>query len=517
MAMKIPKGFGSIVALKKRFSKAESRWNQWRSLHQECYEYAAPQRDTITRFSPGQRKNVQVFDSTAPSALAEFSSILQGTMVPPWIQWSKFVPGFAIPEDEKEEVAKLMELSTDITFSHINHSNFNTEVTEAFTDVGIGTGAMHVMENDFTDDIAVKFANVPIAELYPEKPAPGMSIRSSWRKFEMEIRAIKETWPEAKLPPELEKKATDPKKAQSDTEILIGYLFNEKDRLYYDLVIWEKHLIWSQSHKTKRLIVSRWNVVPGEVFGRGPVMEVLSDIRTANKVKEFILGNAALQMSGVYTGVSNGMFNPYTVRIAPGTIIPVTSNAKNGPDIAPLPLSGNIQIGDILLSDLQANIRRALLSQPLGEVDETNMTATEALIRDQEMLRNRGAQIGRLRSEFQEPLLEAVVDILRERGKLPDVGLDGQEMTIKFQSPLAQAESAQDFQNSQLWLASLAAVMPPEAIALKVKMEELPGYWADKLGIDASLVRTDEETAIATKEAAEAAEAAGALEEGAAQ
>jgi len=504
--MEVPKGFGTVQALKKRFSSAEAIWLQWRSLHQECYDYSAPQRDTITRYAPGQRKNVHVFDSTAINGLAEFSSILQSTMVPPWREWTKLAPGSEVPEGDKEEVGRLLEDNTKVAFSHLNHSNFNTEVSATFLDVGIGTGAIHVMEAPFTDDVALQFANVPLAELFPEMPPPGKPIISSWRNFRMQIRNIRETWPEAELPDKLEKKANDPKKSFEEVDILIGYLFNEEDRKYYDLVIWDKYLMWHQSFVSKRLIVSRWNVVPGEVFGRGPVMEVLSDIRTANKAKEFILENAALQMSGVYTGVSNGVFNPYTVRIHPGSIIPVASNQTNNPDLAPLPLSGNIQLGDLVLSDLQANIRRALLSQPLGELTDPVRSATEMMIRNQEALRNRGAQIGRLRTEFQEPLFEAVVDILRERGKVADIRVDGQEVTMKFQSPLAQAESIEDFQSSQIWLQSLAAVMPQEVLAGAIKIEDLPGFWAEKLGVDMSLVRGEAERNSLAKTVQEAAE-----------
>jgi hypothetical protein len=168
---------------------------------------------------------------------------------------------------------------------------------------------------------------------------------------------------------------------------------------------------------------------------------------------------------------------------------------RSNPDLAPLPLSGNLQIGDIVLEDLKQNIRRALMAQPLGDITDPTKTATEIMIRNQESLRNRGAQIGRLRTEFQEPVLAAVVDILRERGKIAPITVDGRTVTLKFQSALALAEDIEDFQNSQLWISTLGAIMPPEILAGAVKLEDLPEFWAKKLGVDMDLVRSDDERA----------------------
>lgn len=486
--MAIPKGLGTVDDLIRRFKKAAEEWELWRSLHQEAFDFANPQRETFRLRSPGQRKNRHIFDDTAVLGLEQYTSVIQGSVVPSWQQWAELTAGSNVPEEDEQGVNEALEEVTDTFFASLNHTNFSTEISPAFSDYGIGTGAVEIEEGDFAAQEEFRFVNVPLSECYPEKPASGR-IKSSWRKQEVEAGKIKQIWPDADLPTEVinaEKK--DPFKK---IPFLNGMLYNFDDRRYYHIVIHEasKTVIFQQDFATSRRIIFRNHVVPGETFGRGPVIQVLPDIRTANKVKQFILENAALQMAGVYTGVDDGIFNPHTVRIAPGSIIPVGSNASANPSLTALPRSGDLGLGGLVLEDLQNNIRKALFSDPFGELDDPVRTATEQLLRKQEMLIVRGASLGRLKTELVEPLIAAVIDILKGLGKVPDITVDGKDVTIKHTSPLAKAEDTEDFQNFSLWMQTLKAMFPDEFIAGTVAVEDIPTYTQDKLGIPATLVR----------------------------
>lgn len=501
----IPKGFGTIEDLLNRASQAQKHWELWRSLHQEAFDFAAPQRDTMQYYSPGQRKNRHVFDSTAIEGLATFANRIQGSLMPSWKKWMMLTAGQAVPKNERKRVDTALEAATNTFFSFFNHSNFTTEITPGLSDLGIGTGAILVEEAEFSQGNPIKFSNVPLAELHPEMPPSG-PIECVWRPQEIEARHIKRLWPDADLPESVARLAET--KPLTKVKILNGMLYNPDDKRYYQMVIHKssKTLIFTQNFATKRLIVFRWHVTPGEVFGRGPILQKLADIRTANKVKQFILENAAIQMAGVYTGVDDGVFNPHTVRIAPGVIIPVTSNASQAPTLQALPRAGDIGIGGIVLEDLQASIKRSLMADPMGEVTDTVKSATEQMLRMQESLKERGASFGRLKSELMEPIVTAVVDILTSLGHIEDIKIDGRAATIRWESPLARAEDVDDFQNSQMWLATIGQL--PEGIALgSIKLEELPEYWAGKLGVPLSLLRDDTEKQQLTAMAMEAAQA----------
>lgn len=488
----IPKGFGSIEDLIKRADVARVNWELWRSLHQEAFDFAAPQRETFRLWSPGQNKNRHVFDATAIDGLVSFANRIQGSMIPSWMQWMSLAAGDEIPKDEKDKVDQSLEESTGIFFANLNHSNFSTEITPALSDLGIGTGAIMVEAGEFNVEEALKFSNIPLAELHPELPASG-PIKNAWRPQEIEGRHIKTLWPNAKLPQQLKNQVK--KDPHQKVDILNGMLFNKTDGLYWQLVIHKatKALIFSQSFKSRRLIIFRWHVTPGEVFGGGPILQKLPDIRTVNKVKEFILRNAAIQIAGVYTGRDDGIFNPHTARIAPGVILPVAQNGTQNPSLQALPRAGDIGLAGIVLEDLQNSIKKALLSDPLGEVTDPVKSATEQLMRKQRDLEDRGASFGRLKSELIEPLVAAVVDILQALGKLPKMRVDGKEVTMRQESPLAKAEGLEDFRNEQVWMSHLQQTLPPEVILGTVRVEDIPKETAKLLGVSADRIRTDDE------------------------
>lgn len=501
----IPKGFGTAKDLLRRFKSARERRELWRSLHQEAFDFAAPQRETFRFRSPGQRKNRHIFDSTAVDGLEQFASVIQGSMVPSWQPWAELVSGSEIPEEEKDKTNQLLGDATKQFFASLNHSNFSTEITPAFSDLGIGTGAIIVEEGEFAKGEDFEFTNVPLAELYPETPANG-SIDSAWRQQEVEPRHIERIWPGADLPPSLE--TAKKNKPEEKIKLLNAMLFNPDDGRYHQIVMHEasKHVLFTQSFKTKRLIVFRWHVVPGETFGRGPVIQKLPDIRTVNKMVQFILENAALQIAGVYTGVDDGIFNPHTVRISPGTVIPVASNGTQNPSLKGLERSGDLGLGDALLGQLQEGIRKSLLSSPLGEVTDPVKSATEQQLRMQEFIKRRGASVGRMKSELIEPLVAAGIDILSGLGKIAAFEVDGKQVTIKQASPLSKAEDLEDFQNLQVWM-GFNAQLPPEVVAGAVKVEDIPKFSGEKLGLPPELFRTDEERKELAAQVQEAAEA----------
>ena len=58
-----------VKQIKKRYKKAETHKEQWRSIYEEAYEYALPMRNLYDGYYegnvPGQNKMKRVFDSTA--------------------------------------------------------------------------------------------------------------------------------------------------------------------------------------------------------------------------------------------------------------------------------------------------------------------------------------------------------------------------------------------------------------------------------------------------------------------
>lgn len=490
----------SYEGLHKRFLKAVSNRDLWRSTHKEACEYCLPNRETFDLHAQGEDKTTRIYDSTAVEALQQFANRIQGSVIPAWQQWADLVAGDDIPEDEEDNVNAALEEVTKMLFSAVNHSNFYQEISPALQDLGIGTGCITVEHGTMGNDL--KFSCVPLAELYPEKPINGV-LESVWQKLRMPPSHIKATWPAAELGEKVAKMAEKPN--SEDVEILNGQVYDPARGVYHHVVMSpdDKKVMFSDVYTYKRFIPFRWSVTPSETFGRGVALNALSDVKTLNKMVEQYLAGAAYSINPMMTAVSDGIFNPHTVRMVAGGIIPVGSNLTSNPTLAPFQTGNNINHGSMVIAELQAKIKEMFFASPLGDVTDPVRSATENMLRTQEMLKRAGASFGRLNSELVTPLFNSILSILEENGKIPSVRANGKEVKIKQQSPMAKAEQMEAFQNTQVWINTNYQILGEKA-AMYIKEEDIPKITGEQLGITSQLVRTEEErTALAEQQQAQ--------------
>jgi hypothetical protein len=115
------------------------------------------------------------------------------------------------------------------------------------------------------------------------------------------------------------------------------------------------------------------------------------------------------------------------------------------------------------------------------------------------MLRTSGSAIARLNAEKIKPLVDRGVEILSRNGRLPKIKVDGKQVSIAMQSPLAKAEAMEDFNSFQVWFAQMSQ-LPPEVFALSARLENIPNWTATKLGLPTNeLARTSEEIKAASQ------------------
>ncbi len=228
----------------------------------------------------------------------------------------------------------------------------------------------------------------------------------------------------------------------------------------------------------------RWLKAPGEVYGRSPVMKALPDIKTANKVVELVLKNASIAVTGIWQADDDGVINPATIKLVPGTIIP---KAVGSAGLTPLETPGRFDVSELVLDQLRDRIRKALFVDQLGQVNGPRMTATEVLERAAQMARILGATYGRLQSELLSPLVTRARDILSRRGEIPDLPLDNRMVVLDYRSPQARYQAQQDVQNTLVWLDSVRALGPD---ALAAVDQAAAARWLGRtLGVPGELIR----------------------------
>ena len=154
-------------------------------------------------------------------------------------------------------------------------------------------------------------------------------------------------------------------------------------------------------------------------------------------------------------------------------------------------MPGRFDISQLVLDSLQARIRHGLLADRLAPIASPKMTATEVLERSAEMSLLLGATYGRLQSELLTPLIQRAFEILKRRGEVPDIMLDGRLVSVDYRSPLAKSQGQKNVQNTLSWISSVLA-MGPEASAA-VNLPEAAKFLGDALGVPSDLIRKDVE------------------------
>ena len=75
------------------------------------------------------------------------------------------------------------------------------------------------------------------------------------------------------------------------------------------------------------IIAYRWSKASGEIYGRGPLINALAAIKTTNLTVELILENAQMSISGIYQMEDDGIINPDSINLVPGTVIPKSAGS----------------------------------------------------------------------------------------------------------------------------------------------------------------------------------------------
>ena len=477
----------SVEELIKRSEVAQRKKDLFEDLYRDCYEFALPQRQLYGYWegnSVGNKKMNRVFDSTAINSTQRFSNRLQSGIFPPQRKWCKIEPGNDIPTERKNEVQAVLDVYNEKMFAVIKQSNFDIAIGEFLLDLSVGTACMLVLPGD---DIApINFIPVPMFLVAYEEGANGQ-VDKVYRKMRMKGESITQQWKDAELPESVKRRIDD--KPTDDVDLLEATTYDAErgDWCYHVIDSASREELVYRRMKSSPWVISRYMKVAGEIYGRGPLITALPDIKTLNKTLELVLKNASLAISGVYTAADDGVLNPQTVRITPGAIIPVARNGgPQGESLRALPRAGDFNVSQIVINDLRLNIKRILLDESLPPDNMSARSATEVVERMKELAQNLGSAFGRLINETMLPLVSRVLQVMDERGLIDlPLRVNGLEVKVTPVAPLAMAQNMEEI-NSVVQFLQLTQSLGNEG-ALAVKMGDLIDYLGDKLGVPAAL------------------------------
>ncbi len=476
-----------IQSLYQDYKKACALRSNWESTWQECYAYAMPQRETA--FQPSASKIPALFDATAMDATDQLGALMLSELTPPWLEWFHLTAGTDLSEDEKIQIAPTMNKISEALKNNLDRSNFASEIHQCYLDlVTAGTACLLFEEAPIGSHSCFRFTAIPLSEVCLAE-GPSGKLDKVFRSFSMDEATFIARYGLDKLP----KQDTRQKEPIRVIEAVIprikggydAYTFLHPDCQHVSATKESPFLLKQAYYSTSPFVAFRWLKAPGEVYGRSPVMKALPDIKTANKVVELILKNATISVTGIWLAEDDGILNPATINLTPGAIIPKAVGSKG---LTPLEAPGKFDVSQLVIKDLREHIRHALLGDKLGTVcDNNKMTATEVLERSEEMIRILGATYGRLQSELLTPLIDRAIAILRKRGEIPEIFLDGRILNVSYKSPRAEIQARKQAQDALNWLNAVKG-LGEEAIQ-KIDVVKMMRWMSEKLALPADFIK----------------------------
>ncbi len=395
-----------VRTLKKRSQHAEQIKRQWDDVLADAYDLAMPQRQMHYGHRRGQQHNDRSYDSTAIMATSQFVSRLQSDLTPPFRRWASLEPGPSVPSEVEEQVRSELQRIQDIAWPIMNASNMATALGEGYFDLAVGTMALLIQEG--TPDQPLRFVAAPLSSISLER-GPYGSVDGVIREYTLRLDEIRRQWPDAEIPESVEKRDND----EGTKEFTVQEFTyrdrkpepeqNAPDKSYYDVMVasgegHDPERIVERDYNRFPWVVPRWLVIAGEVYGRGPIMEALPDIRVMNKLAELELRNAALAVHGVYIGINDEI--PETIEFKPGAVIPVEriGTGTQGASLQPLQRAGDLQFHQLLSEKIQTRIRKALFDDDLPPEQGSVRSATEIIQRVKQLQQRIGGPFARIHS-----------------------------------------------------------------------------------------------------------------------
>lgn len=491
--------FNVEVGLLKRWG--DSAWGArapWTSIYQEAYDYAIPMRRPSGGVNGRPRQPDRLFDMTAPMSAMYFAGNLQRDLFPAGQPTFELETGpvaaAALSSSDRKTFDRELSKTSALIHPFFLAGDWDTAIHEMCVDLAVGTGCILPVKGD--PQSPVMFSCIPFDQLALTVDAYGRGNFVSWRQ-ELEAEQIIEAWPNGRFPDSFREKART-KPSDKFTVYQDWWADRRRDGGWHFTARLDNHaqLLEHERYRTQPIAVPRYYRVPGEAYGRGVILTALPSIKTLNKAQELALKSAAISMLGIWGFRAGATFNPNTARLGPGEFWAMqATGGVLGPDVTRLDTPGaNFNVAQMLIGDLQTQVKNALYDTRLPDYEGTPRSASEMAARMQQRANIHIGAFGRLVNEIMPVIVPRVSEILFEFGMLRELRQpDDLLIATRVRSPMQAALNADRIAALANYHDLVMLFAGPERKDLYIRQDETMAQIADGLQIDKSLIPDDDE------------------------
>jgi len=493
----------SPIALLKRYDRLKSDRVNWDQMWEELATFLMPGKiDFISKSTKGTKRASEVYDSTAIHALQILSASLHGSLTSPSTKWF----GLRFREDELNEdkdAKDWLENCSKGIFQEFGKSNFSTEVAEAYQDLaGFGTAAfMFDVKTKESQFDGFNFRACHLAEVVVSESEEGQ-IDTVFRKLKLTARQAHQKFGDDAGDKALKALEQDPDKEFEYIQAVFPRELKGEPALVappnmrpfacYFISVADKKICKESGYYELPYMVPRWGKTTGDVYGFGPGCVARPDIKTLNEARKLAMKAWEKSIDPPLKAMQNGILGKIDMRPSSVTYV----RDMNG--LQPIVNQTNWNADQLMLNDVRGSVRRIFFSDQLELNDGPQMTATEVQVRYELMQRLLGPTLGRLQSEFLNPIVErAFYSMLRGNAlpPMPEVLQQaGGDLDIEYVGPLARSQKMDEVTSIQRAVDGIMqlANVNPEVLDI-VDVDKAGRTIADRLGAPADILRGDEQ------------------------
>jgi len=426
----------------------ETQWEQAAQIALPAYRNTF-NADNIRQ--PGTDWGQFQYDSTIAVAAERFSAIVSSLITPALERWFSLSAGNPIAKADRN--TKLwFEQVVDIVFEYLYSpaSNWEGQNQQVFLSLGVfGTGPMFI--DQLYKRPGVRFKALSLAESYPRENHQGQ-IDAFDRCFWLTARQARQMFGEENIPEQIYNALdTNPEalfrflhvvEPQEDVDPRrLDYKGMPYSSLY--ISVEQCQLITAPGgYQSFPYPVSRYSTTPGEIYGRGPMLNSLNAAKCLNEMKKTMLKQGQRITDPPLFAPDDGVLDG--ADFTPGALNYGGVNQSGQMLIHTLP-TGNLAAGKDAMEWERSVINDAFLVTIFQIlVESPQMTATEVLERAKEKGILLAPTIGRQTSEYLGPVIDRVLSVLAMQRLLPPMprllAQTGGAYKVRYDSPLTRAQ-----------------------------------------------------------------------------
>ena len=429
-----------------RIQAAESDKQKQASWIDETMRLMLPtQRRVSDSSDPASRTAEQsdLFDVTLQIVGDDFASDMSSTFTPRYERWVHFAPSDALSEGQRREIAPELQSIGDLVFGEIERSNYFSAAQECFGHWAVSRMMVVISDRGATEPL--HFQVVEIADQIVER-GPDGSTSGRWRKMRVKMLDLPVLWPEHFTAPE----------KKDEAKVVSVYEGIDRDWSKPAEEAWNYRIIVDGKIKvgpiryvgpgSAQFITCQFKAQADTAWGPGPAHKATPMARVLDELGYMSLKALGKSVDPVVSYEEDGLTNPEG-GVNPGDWIPRAAGSK-----APETMRTEVRFDYLAynVDELRKDIRRALYQDRPEQDGKTPPTATQWNYQNVWQTRRRELPRDICVQEWVLPIIQRVAWILKQRGVLPEIKLQGgQLVNVQPVSPLSKAKDLEDVQVSE--------------------------------------------------------------------